>query len=173
MGLSSTSPPMAVCTMLKHMVHTVLDMWWRWWNWWFCWIPSAMENFSKLKLLSLVQQSGGCAGHQSGTRPRSILALLGVWVLHLKFAFRHVFLRLPIPHMIKGSCWWQAYLEDPEDHKGLKDHSDRISVGVTKRARRRGGKPRWLSHSTSCTYSPWKVKQVICELGKCASCSIE
>ena len=42
------------------------------------------------------QQSGGCAGHQSGTRPRSILALLGVWVLHLKIAFRHAFLRLPI-----------------------------------------------------------------------------
>ena len=50
-------------------------------------------------------------------------------------------------------------LEDLEDDKGLKDHSDRIKVGwsnvwVTRRARRRGGKPRWLSHSRSCTCSP-------------------
>ena len=136
--------------MLKHMVHK----WWQW-KWWI----SSMENFVKLKLLSLVQQNRGCAG----TRPRSILAL-GVWVLHFKFTFRHVFLRLPISHISKDPAG-QAYLEDPEDDKGLKDHSDRIrggwSVGVTRRARRRGGKPRWLSHSTSCTYSPWKVNQLM------------
>ena len=65
---------------------------------------------------------------------------------------------------IKGSYWsrisrgsdWSRRLEGSQQRPMVR----RINVWVTMIVRRRGGKPRWLSHWTSCTYSPWKVEYI-------------
>ena len=104
---------------------------------------------------------------RSPVRSLSILALR-VWVCCIwrSLWIESVFslLHLLISCISKDPAGQEANLED---HKGLEDHSDRISVGVTKRARRKGGKPRWLSHSKSCTCSPWKRQHTsYCRLTK-------
>ena len=65
---------------------------------------------------------------------------------------------------IKGSCRsrisrgsdWSQRLEGSQQQPIVR----RINVWVTMIVRRRGGKPRWLSHWKSCTYSPWKVEYI-------------
>ena len=65
---------------------------------------------------------------------------------------------------IKGSCRsrisrgsdWSRRLEGSQQRPIVR----KISVWVTMIVRRRGGKPRWLSHWKSCTYSPWKVEYI-------------
>ena len=56
----------------------------------------------------------------------------------------------------RGSDWWSRRLEGSQQRPMVR----RINVWVTMIVRRRGGKPRWLSHWKSCTYSPWKVEYI-------------
>ena len=106
-----------------------------------------------------------------GAWPLLILAL-GIWVLlHLTIVAKvvsHSHGTWSVADIsqadIKGSCWsrisrgsdWSQRLEGSQQRPIVR----RINVWVTMIVRRRGGKPRWLSHWTSCTYSPWKVKYI-------------
>ena len=106
-----------------------------------------------------------------GAWPLLILAL-GIWVLlHLTIVAKvvsHSHGTWSVADIsqadIKGSCRsrisrgsdWSRRLEGSQQRPTVR----RINVWVTMIVRRRGGKPRWLSHWTSCTYSPWKVKYI-------------